>query len=56
MTENILCRKCGFELNNGLDMFIHNLMAENSTLDCNRDSAIEYLEQCNEVSSHSSHK
>jgi len=40
------CRGCNFELNDGSDMFIHNIMAENNTLNCDRDSAIEYLEQC----------
>lgn len=34
------CRGCNCELNDYLDMFVHNLM-EN----CDRDSAIEFMEQ-----------
>ena len=45
MKGNILCRGCKTELNDGIEMFIHNIMAEDGKLNCDRDAAIEYSEQ-----------
>ena len=33
------CRACNANLNDGMDLFIHNLLER-----CNRDAAIEFME------------
>jgi len=43
--KKMKCRECGEDVSDGINMFIHNIFREDGILDCNRDSAIEFIEQ-----------